>query len=194
MLRATLICFVFLFSTGGNGSAWAICKSDLKKIQQSLRLRSVEVSDFSFFYAERGRLHSPSEFRWTSETSGQEAQAEFEARVKSAKDKELQVILVDGKPIGEIHAFVSQDLAITSTFIFAEHRGHGFGFAARQIMIDYLFQNTSIDSIEADVDQRNFASRRLCEKLGFKSVGLDEYDFTYRLNRSEWLRLRSKNH
>lgn len=52
-----------------------------------------------------------------------------------------------------------------------EHWGEGYATEALTLLLAHAFTSLSLSAIEADVDERNVASRGLLEKLGFKDSG-----------------------
>lgn len=50
-------------------------------------------------------------------------------------------------------------------------RGKGIASEATRLLVNYLFDNKSIERIEAQTDLENSASRRVLEKCGFKAEG-----------------------
>jgi len=62
-------------------------------------------------------------------------------------------------------------------------RGKGHGTEAVQIMVDYLFLSRDATRIQAQTDQRNVASQKVLEKVGFKKEGILRRNFFIR---GEW--------
>jgi len=54
----------------------------------------------------------------------------------------------------------------------SDHWGRGLGSEAVSLAIDWALQALDLHRIEADIDPRNEASRRLLERLGFRSEGI----------------------
>jgi RimJ/RimL family protein N-acetyltransferase len=53
-----------------------------------------------------------------------------------------------------------------------EHRGHGLGTAAQRSLVDYLFDATLANRIQAGTEVDNVAERRALERLGFQLEGV----------------------
>ncbi len=53
-----------------------------------------------------------------------------------------------------------------------EHRGRGLGTKAQQLLIDYLFDHTTANRVEATTNGENYAEQRALEKAGFTREGL----------------------
>ncbi|MFC7618717.1 GNAT family N-acetyltransferase [Microlunatus sp. GCM10028923] len=69
-----------------------------------------------------------------------------------------------GSPIG-----VTYEIGIA---IMPEHRGRGLGTLAQRQLIDYLFDHTTANRIEATTNGENHAEQRSLEKAGFTREGL----------------------
>ncbi|MFD0746118.1 GNAT family N-acetyltransferase [Phytohabitans flavus] len=52
-----------------------------------------------------------------------------------------------------------------------EYRGHGLGTAAQRLLVDYLFDYTTANRLEALTDEENFAEQRSLERVGFQREG-----------------------
>ena len=53
-----------------------------------------------------------------------------------------------------------------------EHRGHGLGTAAQQLLVDYLLKSTTVHRLEAFTDSENIAEQKALERIGFQREGL----------------------
>jgi ribosomal-protein-alanine N-acetyltransferase len=53
-----------------------------------------------------------------------------------------------------------------------EHRGQGWGTAAQGLLVDYLFQFTLANRLEAQTDAENAAEQSALERIGFKREGV----------------------
>ena len=118
---------------------------------------------------------------------------------------ELKAFIIekkDGSKIGFIAHFHvlhlgtgTKQLEIGYTLVPSE-RGKGYGTEATQLMVDYLFLSKDVMRIQAQTDQRNIASQKLLEKVGFKKEGMlrknffmrGEWtdDYIYSIIREEW--------
>ena len=89
----------------------------------------------------------------------------------------------------------AKQLEIGYTLVPSE-RGKGFCTEAVKIMVDYLFLSKDIMRIQVQTDQRNVASQKVLEKVGFKKEGTlrrnffmrGEWtdDYIYSILREEW--------
>jgi RimJ/RimL family protein N-acetyltransferase len=53
-----------------------------------------------------------------------------------------------------------------------EARGHGFGTEAQRLLVDHLFETTSVNRVEAMTDIDNEVEQRSLEKAGFAREGV----------------------
>lgn len=53
-----------------------------------------------------------------------------------------------------------------------EFRGHGYGCAAQQLLVRYLFDHTQVNRIEATTEITNVGEQRALEKAGFTREGV----------------------
>lgn len=58
------------------------------------------------------------------------------------------------------------------------HRSHGIGSVAQKLLVDYLFNHTREERIQAFTDTENIAERRALEKAGFELEGI--------IRRAQW--------
>jgi RimJ/RimL family protein N-acetyltransferase len=80
------------------------------------------------------------------------------------------------------------------------HWGQGFGTEAARALIDYTFEEFTVDHLIASARVLNPASRNILEKCGFQWGGVELHRFTalgsstpvdcFRLNRSVWSSLK----
>ena len=92
---------------------------------------------------------------------------------------ELKAFVVekkDGTKVGFIsHFYVihvdGRFLEIGYTFL-PNERGKGYCTEAATMMVDYLFLSKDVRRIQAETDERNIASQRVLEKVGFKKEGI----------------------
>lgn len=52
-----------------------------------------------------------------------------------------------------------------------QYRGHGFGTEAQKLLVEYLFETTSFERVEAYTDVENLPEQRSLEKAGFTKEG-----------------------
>ncbi|WP_378249783.1 GNAT family N-acetyltransferase [Actinokineospora guangxiensis] len=56
--------------------------------------------------------------------------------------------------------------------LLAAERGHGHGTRAQRLLVDYLFDHTKANRVEASTERANVAERRALEKAGFTREGV----------------------
>ena len=93
----------------------------------------------------------------------------------------------DGAKIGFVSQFYTlrpgakhQEIGFVSI---PSERGKGYSTEAVEIMVDFLFLSKEIVRIQAQTDQRNAASQKLLEKVGFTKEGTVRRFF---FMRGEW--------
>ena len=60
-----------------------------------------------------------------------------------------------------------------------EAKGRGIAKKASMLMLDYAFNNLSLNRVYLYTEQENVSAQKLFEKLGFKKEGLIEHDLVY---------------
>ncbi len=135
----------------------------------------------------------------------QMSKTEIEKRIETSTSSENSVVWTwfviekkDRTKIGFVVYFINQPrqwLEIGYALLPSE-MGKGYGTEAVQIMIDYLFLSKDIGRVQATTDERNRASQRVLEKVGFKKEGIIRHsgftrgvyvnDFLYSILREEW--------
>lgn len=104
----------------------------------------------------------------------------------------------DGVIVGDIALFLD-DAGHNGELGYTLHpwaRGHGYATEASEAALDYAFTTWGLHRVEASIDPRNAASRRVLERLGFRHEGtmIESYwlgdtvtdDARYGLLRREW--------
>jgi [ribosomal protein S5]-alanine N-acetyltransferase len=69
-----------------------------------------------------------------------------------------------GRPAG-----VTYEIGIA---LMPEERGNGYGTAAQRLLVQYLFDHTTANRVEALTNDDNIAEQRALERLGFRKEGL----------------------
>lgn len=85
--------------------------------------------------------------------------------------------------------------------LMAAARGKGYGTQAQRLLVDYLFQTTTVNRVEASTDVDNIAEQKSLEKVGLRREGVlrgaqyrgGEYRdmVAYAILRADWIELRS---
>jgi len=146
---------------------------------QRVRLRAPRPGDVDDVFA---LFSDPSVMRyWSSAPMQARAQAE-------GKIEEILEAFAQGGMINWLVADRRNDTAIGSCTLFrfdarhrraevgyalrSDHWGRGLAAEAVTLALDWAFRTLMLHRIEADIDPRNDASRRLLERLGFRREGL----------------------
>jgi ribosomal-protein-alanine N-acetyltransferase len=90
----------------------------------------------------------------------------------------LAVASADGAPVGVV-SYRSTLRGRTAGACFEigvallpGHRGRGLGTAAQQLLVDYLFDYTTVNRLEALTDEQNYAEQKALERVGFRREGV----------------------
>lgn len=144
-----------------------------------LRLREVRSEDAADLYA----VHSdPQVMRYWSYPAWTEM-AQAQAKVADiARQRAQEPVLVwavanraDDRLIGSIALFAlnqAQGRAEIGYSLASAWHGRGLASEAVAAALGHAFDGLGLRRIEADIDPRNQASRRLVERLGFREEGL----------------------
>ena len=107
--------------------------------------------------------------------------AKDEMRKRAEDDLYLAIVLKEsGKVIGEIFAHPEgtdpedevQDTFSPCWMLNLDYTGKGYAYEAAHAYFDYLFNERGARRLYAYTEDYNFASQRLCEKLGMRREGL----------------------
>jgi RimJ/RimL family protein N-acetyltransferase len=166
----------------------------------SLRLRDKEDVDFLFEFWNNIDYYGDYEA-----IQPQISKTEVEKRIESSTMSDAGVVWTwfvvekkDGAKIGFILYFTNQPRGWIELgyALLPSEMGKGYGTEAVQIMVDYLFLAKDIMRVQATTDQRNGASQRVLEKVGFKKEGIIRQsgfmrgewvnDCLYSILREEW--------
>ncbi|MGD0477652.1 MAG: GNAT family protein [Nitrososphaerales archaeon] len=139
---------------------------------KNVNLRLMEKDDLPLMWEWFNRPEVFGEYNPLHQMSKADVEKMFE------NPHELKPFIVekkDGSKIGFVaHFYVMHTagrfLEIGYSFVPAE-RGKGYCTEAATIMVDYLFLSKDVGRIQAMTDQRNVASQRVLEKVGFKKEG-----------------------
>ncbi|MFQ3274912.1 MAG: ribosomal-protein-alanine N-acetyltransferase [Candidatus Nanohaloarchaea archaeon] len=138
-----------------------------------VNLRTIEEEDIEFL---RNGLNNPEirKFLTTRRPVNLEQEKDFFENVISSEDGVHLAICREEETIGitsiEEH---SKDLqtAEIGLWIETDRHGNGYGSEAARLLTDYALKELNYHKIYARTDERNEASRKIWEKLGFKQEG-----------------------
>jgi RimJ/RimL family protein N-acetyltransferase len=153
---------------------------------KNLNLRVMEKEDVPLFLEWANKPEVFGEYNPLHQMSKTEAEKMLD---NSSDIKPFIIEKKDGSKIGFIvHFHVlhlgtgTKQLEIGYTLVPSE-RGKGYGTEALEIMVDYLFLSRDVMRVQAQTDQRNVASQKILEKVGFKREGTLRNNF---FMRGEW--------
>ncbi|MGH9211933.1 MAG: GNAT family N-acetyltransferase [Acidimicrobiales bacterium] len=146
---------------------------------EDVRLRPIEEGDLDQLRQIAVDPEAGGEFEWTGFQDPHEARRRWEKDGwLNAEQSLLAVIRADGAFAG-IVSWRDRSLGtikgVTYEFgiaLWPEHRGHGVGTRAQQLLVDYLFRNTPVHRLQAFTETGNLAEQRALEKLGFQREGV----------------------
>lgn len=90
----------------------------------------------------------------------------------------LAVAAADDTPAGVVSYRPAQRRGPTGTCfeigiaLLPEYRGRGLGTATQRLLVDYLFDYTAANRLEALTDEENFAEQKSLERVGFRREGV----------------------
>ena len=137
---------------------------------KNVNLRIMEKEDLPFYV----KWVNDSSFFGEYNPLEQTTKAEMEKNYDTAppERKRFFVEKKDGTKIGVTGVFPVGDLWEIGFTLIPSERGKGYGTEAVTIFVDYLFLSRDLVRIQAMTDQRNMASQRILEKVGFTREGI----------------------
>lgn len=142
-------------------------------------LRAFRSSDVAFLDRLGTDPDALGPFEWLgfTDASARRRRLELDGYV-GADSTALAVVLPDDDTVVGIASWKSRDRGVPPGVCYeigcalvAEHRGRGLGTAAQRLLVDYLFDYTTVHRLEALTDARNVAEQRVLERLGFRREG-----------------------
>ncbi|MGI8681896.1 MAG: GNAT family N-acetyltransferase [Mycobacteriales bacterium] len=144
-------------------------------MEDRLVLRAFRKEDLHFL----DRLSTDQEalgpFEWTGFSDAQTWRRRWEQDgYVGAESTALAVVLGDGTIAGVASwrvksAGVCYEIGLA---LLPEHRGRGLGTRGQQLLIDHLFEYTTVHRLEALTDSENVAAQRALERVGFEREGV----------------------
>jgi [ribosomal protein S5]-alanine N-acetyltransferase len=169
---------------------------------KNIRLRLRDKEDLDFFFEFWNNIDYYGDYEAIQrQISKTEAEKQIESSTTSNAGVVWTWFLIekkDGTKIGFITHFINQprDWIELGYALLPSEMGKGYGTEAVQIMVDYLFLTKDIMRVQATTDERNKASQRVLEKVGFKEEGIIRQsgfmrgewvnDCLYSILREEW--------
>lgn len=139
-------------------------------VTDRLVLRNFREGDAADLYA---YLREPRSSCFLSLRLADIAAAEAEVAERSRSDGPIAVCLKSTDTlIGDLFAEAEEDTFSVGWNFNATFSGAGFATEAARALFDHLFATRNARRLYAYVEDHNFASRRLCERLGMRQEGL----------------------
>ncbi|MCV2370704.1 GNAT family N-acetyltransferase [Roseateles oligotrophus] len=144
--------------------------------QKRVRLRHVTEADLPLLCLRAAAMEQRGEFESTRMSSPKSIHKRFAEDDFSSDDSERLLVCAEGgEVIGDVSHFLAHRYATARELgwsIFDPAlRGQGFGTAAAQALVNYLFNNFNINRVCCSVSPGNIASRRIAEKAGLRYEG-----------------------
>ncbi|GIF71155.1 GNAT family N-acetyltransferase [Asanoa siamensis] len=151
----------------------------MRLITERLILRPLRVGDESDVLAYRGRAdvcRYLEESPFTAATIGPFVSARTSAtRIAGDGDRVLLAVELDGRVIGEVRLKVAslRNRSGEIGWVFhPAHHGRGYATEAAHYLVGFGFGELGLHRVWAQVDRRNVASARVCERLGMRLEGV----------------------
>lgn len=138
-----------------------------------LRLRGVRQEDFESYCEMRKDKELFRYFAYPAQESLEVMEPEFKRLLEPCADMAICLRESD-EFIGKIsyHNVSVQNQRCEIGYLLATpFQGKGLMFEAAEAFINYAFNELNMNRIEADIDPRNVASRKLLERLRFQKEG-----------------------
>ncbi|HKT00141.1 MAG TPA: GNAT family protein [Rugosimonospora sp.] len=150
-----------------------------------LTFRPATVEDIDLFEDEFGGVDGAGPHQWFGFTSFRGVRAEVESRGLLGGTENMAVIVKDGAVCGRVEWLARywgrRDTSLCweiAIGILPGYRGQGIGTASQQWLVDYLFQHTRVERVQATTDPDNAAERTCLERAGLQFEG--------RVRRAQW--------
>ncbi|WP_142828658.1 GNAT family N-acetyltransferase [Planococcus soli] len=171
-------------------------------------LRPFKNEDFSFI---EECLKDPEVLKLTGSSSDFNREATLHwYNTRNKQTDRLDLAIVDqskGFLVGEvvINAYDEKNHSMNFRILIGPRgRNQGLGTEATRLIIDYLFNNTTLDQLTLSVFDFNPRARYVYEKVGFVQSSIDKNDWEFegnwidsinmKLTRENWLNRRKNGH
>ena len=113
-------------------------------------------------------------------------------RLQSQKDRVDFLIMLDGRPIGEIALKrIDERAKQCELSVHLQNdavKNKGYGSQAERMMLEYAFQTLGMRKVLAGAVLKNKRSQHTLEKVGFRETGRDETFVYYEVSASDWMK------
>ncbi|MBM7180840.1 GNAT family N-acetyltransferase [Streptococcus suis] len=146
--------------------------------------RSDDIEDTFEIYTDADVCRYLLEDEWNTEDK-----EEFEKKIKNNKLEENSslnlAVVLDKKVIGDISVwYTGMKQTVEIGFVFnPKFSGKGYANESVETVIKKLFAEYNIHRIQANLDARNIASKKLCQNLGMRQEAHFIKDYW---NKGEW--------
>jgi [ribosomal protein S5]-alanine N-acetyltransferase len=154
-----------------------------------IRLRPVDAAELDNLLRFLWDAEATGEFQWfgyrMNSARNLKTRWDEDGLISDTAPSFLAVALEDGNAAGwvtwrPIGSFATLEIGIA---LFAEHRGRGVGRTAQQLLVDYLFDTTTVHRIQASTEADNVVEQRALESVGFLHEGVQRHLY---LRAGEW--------
>jgi len=142
-------------------------------------LRPVTEHDLDLWETARGSRDGTGAFQWFGHTPVHAIRRRLAEDGLLTADGGMLAVWHDDEPVGRVEWWASSwgRPATSSCWTIAiglldGHRGRGIGTAAQTALVEYLFDHTRAERIQASTDALNVAERRALERSGFELEGI----------------------
>ncbi|MEY8370265.1 GNAT family N-acetyltransferase [Aerococcaceae bacterium 50-4] len=145
-------------------------------------MRPFEDADFKELY----EIHSDEETVryhihevWTPENAKKAFKQRTGNKTLTPESYLNLAVVLDGVVIGDLGAtFIGMKETVEIAYTFnKKYQGSGYASEAVRALIDYIFSHFKVHRIVANIDVRNEASSRLCERVGMRKEAHFIQDF-----------------
>lgn len=164
-------------------------------------LRPIQTKDFPYI---EECLQDPEVLKLTGSTTDIDWEITrkwYETRNEQTDRLDLAIVdLSQGVFVGEavINLYDEKNHSMNFRILIGPRgRNRGLGTEATQLIVDYLFQNTTLNELTLSVFDFNPRAKHVYEKIGFVQVSVDENDLEFegewidsinmKLTRNNWL-------
>jgi ribosomal-protein-alanine N-acetyltransferase len=144
---------------------------------EPVQLRAFVEADLPFLDRLGTDRHALGEFEWPGFTDPRSFRRRWEEDgYVSAESAAVAVAGPDDVAMG-IATWKARGFPVGVTYeigiaIMPEHRGHGTGTTAQRLLVEYLFEHTTANRLEALTNDANVGEQKALERLGFAREGL----------------------
>ncbi len=147
--------------------------------------RKEDCDDLYAIYSDEKTCRYLLHHAWQRDECAKEVDIKI-AENELTEDRKLSLAVVLGeRVIGDISLwYTGMKDTVEIGYVFNDaYKGHGYAYEAVKHLIAHLFYERKIHRIQANMDARNHASARLCQRLGMRKEAHFIQDYW---NKGEW--------